>query len=309
MVYRFYHLLARCPLGLLYLFADTAALLLEKVFRYRRRTVDDNLTKAFPTLSIEQRAKIRQDFYRNLAEKTLEIMAGVLMTPMDFKQRLTIDDPNALSALTDNNSRSVIVLTLHQGNWEWMLHRASAEFDITQAFIYKRLHNSDANRFSLEARMQFGAEPIEMRDAARDMIRHRRRPRMIYVVGDQSPGKRERVHHTQFLNQSTAFFMGAATLARATGFPVAFASSHRVSRGHYDIHVEVITESPKTWTEEAIIERYAVLCEQAITAHPADWLWTNRRWKFQPIATEVNGATEASTSRSSATETQSKPAD
>ncbi len=281
MTYRLYQLLARLPLSLLYPMASLMAFLVEHVVGYRKGIIDTNLSQAFPEKSPTERKQIMHAFYRNLADTTLEVMKGSRLPLATFRQRLDLHNPEVLTNLSDNYQQSVIVLTLHMGNWEWMLHRATAEYPVESAFVYKTLHNSDANRFSLETRCRFGAHAVEMREAARDVIKNRRTPRFIFMVADQSPGFRERVHWTTFLNQNTAFFSGGAALARATGFPLAFAYSRRTERGHYRIELAEIARDPKSAEEAVLVERYARLTESAITTSPADWLWSNRRWKHR----------------------------
>ena len=287
MIYGLYTTLAKLSLTTLYRLGSATAWLLEHVFRYRRQVVDENLARAFPEMTVTQRRKTRQAFYRHLADTTVEIIAGSRWPLARFTERVAIKNPELLHTLSNNGSRTVVVMTLHQGNWEWMLHSARAEYDTRHAFVYKRLHSESADRFSLEARCRFGAEAIEMRDAARNMIRHRRSPRLIFMVADQSPGKRERAHWTSFLHQQTPFFAGAATIARMTGAPVAFASCRRLSRGHYQIDLQTIADNPAELEESEIIERYARCAETAINDSPEDWLWSNRRWKHaatQPTA-------------------------
>lgn len=281
MTYWVYRSLARLPLPVLYGLASFAAWFLRCVVGYRRKVVAANIERAFPEFSTTEREQLLIDFYRHFADTTLEIIAGYAMPIAALRERMVINNPEVLEEASHHFQQSVIVMTLHQGNWEWMLYAANDHYPIDSAAVYKRLHDDSADRFSRESRSRFGAEPIEMREAGRNVIKHRRRPRFIFMVADQSPGKRERVHWTEFLNQPTAFFSGAATLARATGFPVVFAAGRRRVRGHYQIDLTLITDDPKNMDESAIIERYARLTEQAIRQSPAEWLWSNRRWKHR----------------------------
>lgn len=284
MTYWLYRALATLPLPVLYRLASVAAWLLRHIFRYRRKVVAANIKRAFPELDAHSRNKIVNDFYHNFVDTTLEIVAGYNMPMAELRKRMIIRNPEVLEHVSHAYQRSVIVMTLHQGNWEWMLYAANGSYPIDSAAVYKQLHDPGADRFSQESRSRFGTEPIEMREAGRNVIKHRRHPRFIFMVADQSPGKRERVHWTEFLNQPTAFFSGAAALARATGFPVVFASGQRRLRGHYEIELTLITDEPKAMEESAIIERYARLAEKAIRESPAEWLWSNRRWKHTPQA-------------------------
>ncbi len=288
MIKSIYSALARLPLKWLYAASSGGAWLLQHVFRYRRKVVEQNLAQAFPEWSTAEIKTTRKRFYRNLCDTAVEIIAGSRQPLTFFEQHLEVVNPELLAELSQQGQQSVLVMLAHQGNWEWMLHRAAALYEMPMAFVYKRLHSEAADAFSLQARRRFGATAIEMRDTARNIIRHRRTPRLIYMLADQSPGLRERVHITTFLNRETAFFSGAASLAKATGFPVAFAKCQRKKRGYFEIEVVEITREPKAVEESWIIERYAELTEAAIRAYPEDWLWSNRRWKHQALTASAS---------------------
>lgn len=280
MTYWFYRTFSKLPLWLCYPLASIAAWLIHSVFRYRRSIVLNNLKAAFPEQSEAWRRMQLKAFYRGLADTTLEIIYGRHMNLADFKARVRYENPEVLRTATKNFTRSALVLTIHQGNWEWMLHGATAEFNVRIDPVYKRLHNPGADRFALESRSQFGSKPILMQHVARNVLKHRREPRVIVLVADQSPGKRERVHWTTFLNQSTAFFSGGATIAQATDMPIVFAVCQRQARGQYNVRLDLITEHPKDLDSAEIIARFAELTEQEVRRQPADWLWSNRRWKL-----------------------------
>lgn len=283
MMYWFYRAFAKLPLWLCYPLATAAAWLTYRVFRYRRHIILNNLRAAFPEQSDAWRHAQLKAFYSGLADTTLEIIFSRQLSLADFKAHVHYENPEVLRSATANFTRSALVLTLHQGNWEWMLHGATAEFDIRIDPVYKRLHNAGADRFTLETRSQFGSKPILMQHVARNVLKHRREPRIVVLVADQSPGQRERVHWTTFLNQTTAFFSGGATIAQATDMPIVFAVCQRQARGQYTVRLEMITAHPQAMDAADIIARYAELTEREVRRRPADWLWSNRRWKLAQI--------------------------
>jgi KDO2-lipid IV(A) lauroyltransferase len=259
-----------------------AALLLGTVFRYRARVVADNLHNAFPEQDIEWRKAVAQRFYRQFTDVTMEILHSSRMSLDDFAKRVTVSGVDELDRLSENRTRSVIVLTIHQGNWEWMMHAANAHTGMAIDPVYRRLHSPGADRFAYEARSQFGGQPILMEKVARNVLKHRRRSRALVLVADQSPGQRDNVYWTRWLNQPTAFFTGPATIAQLTQFPVMFARCRRESRGHYHLQLMPITEAPGQATPEEIIEAYARVAEESIREEPESFLWSNRRWKHRP---------------------------
>jgi KDO2-lipid IV(A) lauroyltransferase len=140
-----------------------------------------------------------------------------------------------------------------------------------------------------------------MKGVSRHVLKNRRTPRVLALLADQSPGKREAIHWTQFLNQTTAFFMGPATLARLTKYPVYFARTQRLSQGRYHAELLTICAEPGTMSENELIEKYVALAEETIRLQPESYLWTNRRWKLEPPQATLKTAPDGSE------EIQSKP--
>jgi KDO2-lipid IV(A) lauroyltransferase len=267
--------------------STTAAFLLRRVFRYRAQVIDTNLRNAFPERDAEWRRYTAARFYRQFTDVTMEIVHASRMNLDDFKRRVTVEGIDELDRLTENRTRSVIVLTIHLGNWEWMMHAANAHGDIPIDPVYRRLHNKGSDRFAYEVRSRFGGEPILMEKVARNVLKHRRRFRALVLVADQSPGERDNVYWTDWLNQPTAFFTGPATIAQLMDFPVMFARCRRKSRGRYHLSLIPIVETPGQLTEEGIIEAYIRAAEETIRDEPESFLWSNRRWKHQPPANQA----------------------
>jgi KDO2-lipid IV(A) lauroyltransferase len=92
-------------------------------------------------------------------------------------------------------------------------------------------------------------------------------------------------HWTRFLNQDTAFFVGAEKIARFLDAPVAYVAMRRLRRGYYAVHLHVLAEPPYDGSEAEhgdgwITEAYARKLEAEIRASPADWLWVHNKWKY-----------------------------
>jgi KDO2-lipid IV(A) lauroyltransferase len=281
MSYYLYRLLAALPLPVLYALSSMAFYWVYFIFRYRRTTVKANLRRAFPNQDDQWLLLTERAFYRQFLDTTVEIIHAHQWSLADVREHITMENPELLQEASAGGTQSVIVLTLHQGNWEWMLHSVTAELGYPIDPVYKPLHDLGADRFAAETRSKFGSSPIPMKQAARNILKHRRSFRLFTMVADQSPGAQERALWVPFLNQTTAFYTGAAVIARTTGFPVVFARCKRIHRGQYRFRLEWIARDPKALTDSDIIGRYVQACEEAINASPESWLWSNRRWKRQ----------------------------
>ena len=170
-------------------------------------------------------------------------------------------------------------MTLHQGNWEWMLHACTLALGRPLDPIYQPLHDPVADHFMHALRSRFGARPLALATAARDVMRHRHTPRLIAVVADQAPGAGERCNYTTFLQQPTAFSLGPETLARLLYCPLVFARCERLRRGHYAVEFSPIATAPRDAATHWATERYARLAEASIRREPESWLWSHRRWR------------------------------
>ncbi|MDG2460806.1 MAG: lysophospholipid acyltransferase family protein [Luminiphilus sp.] len=282
MTYWLYRAIALLPLPIKYGLSTLAAFLLRRVFRYRAAVIDKNLQAAFPEQDTAWRNDIAGRFYQQFTDVAVEILHASRMRLDDFKHRVTVEGLDELERVSARRSQSVIVLTIHLGNWEWMMHAANAHGNLPIDPVYRRLHSKGADRFAYEVRSRFGGEPILMEKVARNVLRNRRRFRALVLVADQSPGERDNVYWTQWLNQPTAFFTGPATIAHLTDFPVMFARCRRKSRGRYHMSLIPLTQTPGQLTAEEIIEAYIREAEQAIREEPESFLWSNRRWKHRP---------------------------
>ena len=275
----FYRLISYLPFALLYGLAWLGYLLLYHVFRYRRKVVKTNLANAFPDKPVAERKRLEKAFYRRLCQVALEIIKARRMPAEAFLQRAKFVNPELLEQYSEGFSKSVIVLTIHQGNWEWMLHGATTRFQIPIDPVYKPLHNQSADKMVYEIRSQFGSRPLSMDESVKDIIRRRREFRVFVMVADQSPIRSERGYWTTFMNQEANFYLGAETIAKMTRFPVLYAQCRRIRTGYYEIEFKEVAKPPYDKASNEITDRYVALAEAAIRAEPESWLWSNRRWK------------------------------
>ena len=301
MTYWIYRAIAALPLSISYRLARVLAWLTERVFKYRVDTVDQNLRRSFPNQSEAWYATTRRRFYQQFADVTVEAMYAWRMPRSELEKRVTIAGWEPLVSSDNESPKPGILLSIHHNNWEWLTQRASAAATAPLDGVYKPLHDRGADRFALESRGKWGATLVTMKGVSRHLLKNRRTPRVLALLADQSPGKRETIHWTQFLNQTTAFFMGPATLARLTKYPVYFARTKRLSQGHYHAELLTICAEPGTMSESELIEKYVALAEETIRLQPDSYLWTNRRWKLEPPQATLETAPDASE------EIQSKP--
>jgi len=207
-------------------------------------------------------------------------------------QRVTLENPELLQPFFERK-QSLLLLSIHQGNWEWLLRRVGDFLPCPMDGIYKPLHNAAMDQFIREVR---GASinPIPFQKAGREMLRRRREFRAFAMLADQAPFKRDPRHWQTFLNRVASFYLGPQKLAEATQCPAIYVAMQKTARGQYSVRFEILAEPPFPDGEFEILDRYIAATERAIRHQPETWLWSNRKWKHEPPAEIPAAATNAS---------------
>jgi len=254
------------------------------LLRWRRDLAARNLARSFPEKTEEERAAILRQSYRNMSEVFVELLWGWRASAERLKERMVIDNPELVARFVAER-RSVILLTAHVCNWEWLLPGGGAHFGIPIDAVYKPIRVASLDEYMREARARFGGKPIPIKSFAFELMRRAGEPRAYGLVADQTPLRSMAKHWTRFLNQDTAFFVGAEKIARFLEAPVVYVAMRRLERGRYAVHLHVLAEPPyderTDLDDEAwITERYARKLEEEIRKSPADWLWVHNKWKY-----------------------------
>lgn len=270
--------LARMPPAIGYRLSDALAFIAAWVGFYRRERVREQLGRCFPELAARELRRQVRLFYRNAFDIVLELIHGSRLTAAEIRARVAIDGLEPVRQQL-RDGQSVLLVGVHQANWEWMLLALSASLDAPLAAAYKPLHDAWSERLLKTLRVRFGAELVPAKDLLNDVIRRRNEVRAIALVADQDPVSAELRHYTTFLGQETAFYMGAEMIARAAKLPVYVVLTRRVARGRYRLTIEPIAAQDERPPQGEIMERYARKAEALIREHPADWMWLHRRWK------------------------------
>ena len=168
----------------------------------------------------------------------------------------------------------------HLGNWEWAGNTFSSVCKQQLYVIYHPLSNKQFNALIYNMRSRFGTKLIAMRETFREMAANREIVSATAFIADQTPS-REGAYWTTFLNQDTPVFTGTERIARKLNYPIVYAAIKRLKRGYYEMHAEVLCETPKDTLDGEISELHTKRLEKDIIAQPEVWLWSHRRWKHK----------------------------
>ncbi|HYL02409.1 MAG TPA: lysophospholipid acyltransferase family protein [Steroidobacteraceae bacterium] len=273
-------LLARIPLGVLYVPAAVVGWLAFRVVPYRLRMVHASLALAFPEFGAAKLRAVRRRYYLGFAQMAVELVKAAGMKPEQIRRRVRIVNLEGPRAFL-GQGQSVLLVAAHQCNWEWMLLALSLELAYPLDAAYKPLVNPWAEREMTKLRSRFGCRLVPAGELLPDILRRHGMVRAIAMVADQEPTRSERKYWTRFLNRDTAFYLGPEEIARVTRFPVFFIAMRRRARGHYEMEFKPLLGAGESLPPGELTERYARLVEQQIRAAPPDWPWSHKRWKLR----------------------------
>jgi|TARA_Y100000031_G_C8231595_1_gene391164 KDO2-lipid IV(A) lauroyltransferase len=252
---------------------------LEKVFKYRKDVIKQNLELCFPELSVKEINKILHLFYKNLADIMMEGIKAFAMSDKQIIVRHKITNPEVIEHFFKLN-RSVISVPCHYGNWEWGASSPSLQLSKDMYVFYKPLSNKYVDRYIRNIRSKSGSELVSIYNTAKVFERNADMAVGYVMVADQSPSSQRRAYWVNFLGCETAFLHGPEFYARRYDIPIVFIDIQRVKRGYYELTCSVISDNPKNTAEGEITTRYAQKLEEAILIKPENWLWSHRRWKL-----------------------------
>jgi Kdo2-lipid IVA lauroyltransferase/acyltransferase len=272
--------LSRLPMGALYAFSAFLYFLAHTIVRHRHQVITDQLAKVFPGMSATERAAIHKRFLKNFCDVLVEVLKSASMSAPDIATHVRMVDCAPARKYLDAG-QSVMLVTSHLCNWEWLLQGVAVQLGYPVDAAYKPLHDQWAERLMLEIRSRFGARLIPAKELLADFVRRRGVVRAVAMNADQAPVSTDKRYWTKFLGQDTAFYIGAEQIARAMRLPMIYVAMRRIGRGLYDVELQELWDGRESIPPNAITERYARACEIDVLKCPADWLWSYRRWRLQ----------------------------
>jgi KDO2-lipid IV(A) lauroyltransferase len=275
--------LSLLPLGVCAWVGERLGLLAFVLVRGERRKALVSLSRAFPQKSEAERVALARACFRHLGG-----VAGELATSrqLDARRAELVEWPAADRARMDAalaKGKGVVFVTGHVGSWEVLARHVALE-GYSAAVIGKE--TSDPHTTALVERFRNdGKLRVIWRGhngAAKDMLRALRSNSILGLLIDQDT-KVQSVW-VPFFGHLAKTPRAAADLALRTGAVPMLGFGVRVGPGRYRISMQDVA-LPTSEGEAAVTELTAALTkgiEDAIRAHPEQWVWMHQRWKSPP---------------------------
>jgi Kdo2-lipid IVA lauroyltransferase/acyltransferase len=276
----FLRFLSVWPLQVLYFLSDLMFPVIYHLVRYRRKVVRVNLINSFPEKNIKELIIIEKKYYRYLCDLFVETVKVKGFSLKEISKRMVLKNPELLNSCF-KEGKSAIIITIHHGNWEWLLHMPQF-LEHSLYFVYKPMQNSLFEKYWNSARARFGGKMVSMTIVLRKILEAEKshNPVLTWLAVDQTPPWFH-PFWIDFMNQETLFFNGPAKLAKRFDQSIYFQQIKRIRRGYYETWFEPLVLNPSEMTENDIIVSYVRKTESVIRNEPDYYLWSHRRWKHK----------------------------
>ena len=279
-------LLSLLPLPLAQRLGEGLGALGYRVAGRERRRALASLERAFPGLPPREREILARDCFRHLGRMALELAC---IRKIDAQLTTFVEWPEEdrrVFAEAHARGKGVLLITGHLGSWELLARRIVAGGFPESASIAREASDPRMTALLEAFRASGGLTTLWRGDpgVARAMLRTLRNGHALGLLIDQDT--RVQSVFVPFFGHLAATPRAPADLALRTGAALLVATCARKADGRYRLAVrEVPVPAEVEDRDAAALALTATLnrhLEEAIRAHPEQWVWMHERWKTRP---------------------------
>jgi KDO2-lipid IV(A) lauroyltransferase len=253
--------------------------------RRHREIAMTNLRLAFPDKDEAWRRRVARGSFENFGLIAAEVSHLHRLTPENIRDHVVFENYDVYERAKEKG-RGCFYVTAHFGNWELLAH-AHALVGRPFHVVVRPLDNPLLDEYLARSRVSTGNRIIDKRSGgARAMMTALRRNEDVGILIDQYSRRSKGVFVPLFgvAASTTAGVAIVALRTRTPLIPVFIVREPGKLRFRILIFPEV--EPARTGDRKEDIRLTTAninqALEQAIRAHPDQWLWAHRRWKKSP---------------------------
>ena len=269
--------LSLLPLGIIYFFTDILYLILRFLLPYRKKVIQKNISRSFPSKSKIEQLKLQHQFYRHFTDLLAESIKNITISKKELQKRFKFNNPEVVNDLY-LEQKNVILVSGHYNNWEWMITSQALGLKHHAIGIGMPLKNGFWDKTLNKRRGRFGMT-IGSSSNINSLFENHPYPYATLLLSDQSPGDERKSFWLEFLNQPTPVIFGCEYLAHQYNQAVVYFEILKQKRGHYSVNFKLICDNPTGMLWGDITKKHTSLLEQTILNAPEYWLWSHNRWK------------------------------
>ncbi len=278
-IYPLLYLFSLLPFFILYGISDFFAFLLYHVIKYRRGTVLNNLSIAFPEKTEAERIKIAKKFYQYFTDTFIETLKFISISKKQLLKRST-GTFDIINDLIDKGF-NINLMAGHQFNWEYANLLYAINLKIPFVGVYIPITNKALDRIFYDLRCRYGTVLVGAPEFKSKMHTVFDKQYMLGLAADQNPSNPATAFWINFFNRPTPFVTGPEKGAVKKDAAVVFVAFKKVKRGCYHFETTLLCEHGAATKEGELTSAYRDILEKTIRQDPANYLWSHRRFKFE----------------------------
>jgi len=244
----------------------------------RRRIARINLELCFPHLEATERGRLLERHFEAAGIGLFETAIAWFRNPARLRHRLHLEGRTHLEAALAAPEGTLLV-GAHFVTLEIVgaLLAQTTDFDT----VYRPHGNPVLERLQRRARTRHYGELIDRSDL-RGIVRRLRAGRTVWYAPDQDPGAGRAVF-VPFFGVPAAALTAGARLARLTGAQVLLIDHWRdAATMTWTVRFRPAPKGIPSDNAGADTRRLTLALEEAVAAHPEQYLWLHRRFKTHP---------------------------
>lgn len=275
--YLVFYLLASVPRPILRGLVSLLFMLLYPIISYRKKVVQDNLQKVFPTHTLKKMKEIQKAFYRQFLKNFEDLIPLLIQGKKAVCKSIVVENIDLLNELALLN-KPIIMVTAHYGSWEKAFSALPIFIKKPVGLVYTPVKSHYFGDLLLQIRTRFGLNLITRYTFKEHIAAHLNQTYFYIMPSDQRPVDPKKSFWTPFLGIETPLLFGVEKHAVQYNLPVLYL--HIKDVGHLcHINFSLICMHGKETEYGFITKKYAELLEKQIVDDPTQWLWSHRRWR------------------------------
>lgn len=280
LLYPLFWFISVLPMRVLFVISDILFVIFYYLIGYRKKIVRSNLKICFPEKSESELLKIEKQSFKHFIDVFMELIKSFTITEKEMNRRLSITNPELLDEYFKQN-KSVIFLSGHYANWEWVSFIVEKSLNYNMSVVYKQLTNKYFDRLIKKTRIKFGVKFIPTKEFYPEILKNLKSQKIqaYGFLSDQNPRWGKIKYWGTFMGIEVPIIVGPETIARKLDLPVFYFRTERKKRGVYESTFVLLEDKPKEVPLYQLTQKYMAQLEEQIKKAPEYYWWTHRRFR------------------------------
>ena len=241
-----------------------------------KKTINKNLTIAFPQISDEKINFITKNMWENYGRILADYVFLKDFRKLKLKEYVRFNDNNILSTIKKKN-KPVIFISGHFNNFELLAMHLEMK-GINLAAIYRPLNNIFLNKIMVNIRSSYICKKQIPKGIAgvKTMVNLFKKNTSLALMIDQRVSQGSQI---KFFNQSALTTTIPAQFVKKYQCLVVPVYVERKNKNYFDLNIEKPFEFNQKDSIEFITQTLNRWLEEKIKNNPNQWIWTHNRWK------------------------------